>query len=365
MSAPSESRGSAPRPASTLKRDLLKLLCLILAIAGIAAVFALTPALSTSTFVAVVASLFLSPMVSAIERKGVPRTWAIILLFLGIGAAFAVGGLWATQSFLSEMREFRQTAPRYFDETMARLRGLEAGLHAQYPFLKSVEIAASLVKWGEETGRWFLVNGPGLMGSLATCLFVAPLLTFGLLSDGPAIRRKIFELVPNRFFESSFMITSRIMTSLSDYIRAKVIEAALVGLLTLAGLVAIKSPYAVVLAVIAGVTNIIPYAGPIVGAVPGLLIAAFDPSQAGLLWKMGAVYAVANIIDTVIIFPVVVAKLVNLHPILIIILVMLGQQYYGLVGMLISIPIATGIKIVLQEVYLAIYGEGRLRRSSA
>ena len=67
--------------------------------------------------------------------------------------------------------------------------------------------------------------------------------------------------------------------------------------------------------------------------------------------------------DTIVIFPWVVAKLINLHPLLLIAIVSIGQTYYGLVGMLISVPIATALKVVIHEIYLAIY-EYRPSRTS-
>src|SRR5262249_45617833 len=156
----------------------------------------------------------------------------------------------------------------------------------------------SLTAWGETTGKWFIAHGPAIMGQFATCLLVVPLLTFALLSDGRSVRKKIFEIIPNRFFESSFMISSRILNSLSDYLRAKLFEALLVGLLAMIGLIAIGAPYAAVLGIIAGITNIIPYLGPIAGAAPGILIAVFDPSGSTPIWQYAAVYGAANLIDT-------------------------------------------------------------------
>ena len=67
-------------------------------------------------------------------------------------------------------------------------------------------------------------------------------------------------------------------------------------------------------------------------------------------------------VDTLVIFPLVVAKLVKLHPLLLIAVVAIGQQYYGLVGMLISIPIATACKVIIIEVHTAIYEQRSSRR---
>lgn len=335
-------------------KDLVKFIALLAAFAGICAVFFLSPALSTPTLLSIVASLFLSPVVAALDRRGYSRAVSLTAIFLTTFGLLGLMGFLSAQYLSSEWDGFRESAPRYFEQTVNKLRGLEAEWKSKYALLSQIQLTDSVIRWGEATGAWFLKNGPALMGQVLTCLFIVPLLTFGLVNDGPAMHRKILEMVPNRFFEGFFIATWKIVTSFSDYIRAKLIEALLVGLLTAAGLWLVNAPYVAVLGLIAGVTNILPYIGPVIGAVPGLLIVGFDPAHAHLFWPVVAVYGVANLIDNVVIFPVVVAKLVNLHPVILIVVVMLGQEYYGLVGMLISIPLATGVKIVTQEIYNAV-----------
>jgi putative permease len=194
---------------------------------------------------------------------------------------------------------------------------------------------------------------------------LVPPLTFVMLNEGRSLRQRFFQLVPNRFFESFFLVSHQITAAISDYLRAKLVEALLVGVMTTAGLLLIDAPYALVLGIVAGITNIIPYAGPVLGLVPALLAVLFDHSGQGLLWPVLIVYVVANVIDTVVIFPLVVAKLVNLHPFLLIAVVAIGQRYYGLVGMLVSTPIATACKVILTEIHTAIYEQRPSRRSSA
>ena len=202
------------------------------------------------------------------------------------------------------------------------------------------------------------------MGSLATCLLVVPLFTYVLLKDGRTLRKKIFEFVPNRFFEKSFLITTKIVTAVSDYLRAKLIEGLIVGALTTVGLLIVGAPYALVLGLIAGATNVVPYLGPGRGLrarAGGRPLGAGErrPALAG-----GRRLRRGERNRQIVIFPVFVAKLVNLHPAILIPAVMVGQTYYGMVGMLISIPVATVIKVIVTEVFSAVYDRGSVRRTS-
>ncbi|MGZ3708587.1 MAG: AI-2E family transporter, partial [Bdellovibrionota bacterium] len=319
-------------PEGLLKRDLIKLACLMATIAGAVGIFIVTPALSTPTVLSIVIAMLLSPLVAALERRGWSRALAIAVIFLGFGAAFAVLAWWGIQGGQAEWYSFKEKAPEHFQTAITKLRAFETSMKGHYPFLQSVHPTDSLLGYGQNTGKWFVQNGPALVGSFVTWLFILPPLTFVMLNDGRAIRQRFYQLVPNRFFESFFIVSNEIADSISDYLRAKLVEATLVGVLTLGGMLIIGAPYAAVLAVFAGITNIIPYVGPLMGAVPGVLIASFDSTHPHLVWPVVIVYAAANIIDTFVIFPVVVAKLVNLHPLILIAVVAVGQTYYGLVG---------------------------------
>ena len=346
-----------------IRRDLLKLVFVLASLVGTGAVFFVTPSLSTPTMLSLVTTLLLSPLVAALERRGYPRTFSILILFGTIGLFSAVGGLVALQVGEGEWDSFKIKAPQYFDMVMSRLHSLEEALRAKYAILANIKMTDAIVAYGHETGQWFAHNGANLMGEFLSCLMIGPILTFFLLNDGPAIRKRFFQLIPNRFFESAYMISHDIASAISDYIRAKLIEAFLVGLMTTLGLWCVGAPYAIVLGILAGITNILPYIGPLLGAAPGLLAIGFDPAQAHHIWPVVIVYVAANLIDMVFIFPVIVAKLVDLHPLLLLAAVAVGQQYYGLVGMLISIPVAAAFKVILQEVYSAVYEKSSSKKN--
>ena len=109
--------------------------------------------------------------------------------------------------------------------------------------------------------------------------------------------------------------------------------------------------YALLLAVFAGLSNLIPYIGPVVGAIPAVLIVLVN-SVPGLEFLIViAVYIVAQLIDNFFIIPLVVAKIVNLHPVTVAIVIIIGAQIGGILGMIISIPVACILKLTTTTVY--------------
>ncbi|MCM0605960.1 MAG: AI-2E family transporter [Xanthomonadaceae bacterium] len=339
------------------KSDVFKILFILAMTVLTFVLLAQTPSLGTAVLLSIVFSILLTPVVSAVERKGYSRSSALTVIYILLVSGLGMGAYLGSVSLISQWDEFSVSAPQYFDSTLKRLETYEQGWKDQYPFLKSVQIADSLKVFKDKTTGWFLSHGAGMLGNILTLLFLVPIISFVLLKDGRRFRKRFYELVPNRFFETTFMVSHQITASLSDYIRAKLVEALLVGIITAVGLGIIDAPYALVLAGIAGVTNIVPYVGPLFGAIPGILIVAAAPEYQHLLWPVVAIYLIANVVDTVLIFPLLVAKLVNLHPLLLIGVVMIGQEYYGLIGMLISIPIATALKVIVSEIYYFVYGQ--------
>lgn len=342
---------------SSYRSDLLKFGCFLLTLTAAGVLFFGNPALSLPTLCAIVLATLFSPWVAWLERRGFSRSTSILILFLVMSSAGAAGGIVIARNWQTEWLTIQEKAPEYFANSVKGISRLEFKLKASYPFLRNINLAESLSNWGSHTGSWFADRLPGMMSRVLSCVFLVPILTFCFLSEGRSIRRRFFQLVPNRFFESVFIVTHGVGSALSNYLRAKLIEAFLVGSITGLGLWIIHSPYAIVLGIWSGVTNILPYIGPILGATPGIAIAALDAQGGGgAVWMTACVYGSANLIDSMLIFPGVVAKLVKLPPLVLIASVVLGQYYGGMLGMLVSIPIAGALKVVLSEVYVIVYG---------
>ncbi len=359
MKTPSEPSQTKEKTKSVpWGRDLIKLGFAAGALIGMMSLFFLTPTLATPTIAAFFMAMMLTPLVAQLERAGLSRTASVSTILTTLAAIAGIGAYTSYALFAEELASFKVNAPQYFAQALEMVRGFEASLRERSDLFNDIALSEKLEAWIEETRKWFVLNGATLVGNLATTVLIAPLIVFFLLNDGKSFRKVLFQLIPNRVFESVYIIVHRIGAGISDYIRAKLIEALFVGFLTFAGLLLVGAPYAIVLAIIAGVTNIVPYVGPVIGAIPAIVLIGFDPQSSSLLLPVMIVFLVANLIDFVLIFPVFVAKLVDLHPIFLLAAVAIGQEYYGLIGMLISIPVASALKVIFQELYHALYARG-------
>lgn len=117
------------------------------------------------------------------------------------------------------------------------------------------------------------------------------------------------------------------------------------------GLFLIGFPYPFILGFIAGVTNILPYIGPVIGVIPAIFVGMLSKDPNVTVLSMLVIYALANLIDMILVFPLLVSKIVNLHPILVVVSIIIGSQLGGIVGMIVIIPFIAFFKLLFKEIY--------------
>jgi putative permease len=196
---------------------------------------------------------------------------------------------------------------------------------------------------------------PKLLSTVLEWSLLVPLFVFFMLKDGHSTTRLFFKLVPNVIFEKTYYLFHQFNKKFGDYVFAKFIEATIVGLTITIGLTIMGFPFALLLGLAAGFTNILPYVGPIVGYIPALIIALVDPNLKGSIGPVSLLYAIANVVDLAIVFPLLVSKIVNLHPIIVVLSVIVGSQFAGILGMILSIPLAAFFQLFSAVIYREIY----------
>ena len=251
---------------------------------------------------------------------------------------------------IQDLASLETSLPQLATNTHNWIIDFEARLAEKIDITYDINITEYVVDFLESLSAIFIQISPNIVSNTLWALILTPILTFFLLNDALSIRNAILNLSPNRFFESSYEIAHLIEDKISSYIIAKIIEALIVGLLALIALGVFGFPYSALLALIAGVTNIVPYFGPIIGFAPIILIPILDPQYAHLLYPAILMSLTINVIDLALIFPILVSKIIDLHPLFVLFSVLIGSHLGGPLGILVAIPIAAIIKIVLMQV---------------
>jgi putative permease len=200
-------------------------------------------------------------------------------------------------------------------------------------------------------GSDFISRFPDYFSTVFEWMLLVPMFLYFFFKESNRFGTKLMEAIPNPIFEKSYVLFSHFNTKFGEYIIAKFVEAAILGTLVALGLLVIGFPYPFILGFIAGITNILPYIGPLIGFIPAFGIALLSKDPGISMWGMVTVFAVANIIDNILVFPLLVSKIVNLHPILVVVSIIIGSQLGGIIGMIVIIPFIAFFKILFIEVY--------------
>lgn len=308
--------------------------------------------LLVSFVLAIVTYSLLVPWVNFLERRRLSRTWATIIPFAVLSIILGVSAWLFTPPLLEQAASLQKDLPKYIEGTTSLFHRVDEHINAItkdiYPISASAKLQTVLLAWAEAVAR----DLPSYISRSLTVIFLTPLLAFSMLIDGGGLVRTILTFVPNNIFELALNLNHRIASQMSSFIRARLMESVLVTLIIWTGLSYLNFSYALVLAIVAGLLNLIPYVGPVIGALPAFLISFINHGTTGTepLELLG-IYAFAQLFDAAVVVPVVVAKIVNLHPVTVVLSILVGSQVMGILGMIISIPVVSALKVTISAIY--------------
>ena len=221
------------------------------------------------------------------------------------------------------------------------------------------KIEVFLRNQSEEVINTLTSSAKGLFSAFTTGIIVF-FLTFFMLNNGEEIKKTFIRIVPNRFFEPFLVLLDGLNRQLGDYLRSRVIQTILLSALCAIGYWVLGLKFALILGFIAGLANLIPYIGPFIGAIPAVIIALIEiDTRFGFGWSLigiGLITIAVQVIDNAVIFPLLIGKSVELGPITTIVVVLLGEQFFGFIGLLMAVPITAMIKLTASEVIVQFNG---------
>ncbi|HDL78845.1 MAG TPA: AI-2E family transporter, partial [Bacteroidetes bacterium] len=293
----------------------------------------------------------LDPVVTFLETKGLGRTLATLLIFLILGIFVA----WGVYILLPKLTGQVNAIGKNLQN--GSMKGVfsnwDTFLREKLAFLGSPETVQNII----DKIRTALVQFQEGLFKLALSLFSAlsdlaiiPFITFFLIKDGPAMKKALIKAVPNRYFEMSLNLIHKTDRQLGHYIRGQMIDAFLVGVLSIIALYILDINYYFFIGSIAGLANMIPYFGPIVGAVPAIVVSLTQNSSLTPVIWIAVAFTIIQLIDNVLISPIVVARSVEIHPLLVVVVILIGGQLMGILGMLIAVPAASILIVIVKEI---------------
>lgn len=250
---------------------------------------------------------------------------------------------------VSQSQEFIKKFPGYWGQMTQIIYDFELFAASKGFIPDYTDVIANLSKIGQELlGKsiGFTIN---LFTGIAGAFTLAIIVLFMIL-DKKELGRGYLNVFPEKYREHARHITENISRKVGGYVRGQLLLMFAVGLLTALGLRIVGMEFALLLGIIAGVMEIIPIVGPIVAAIPAVIVAlAQDPIQA--LWVL-IVYLIVQRLENHILTPMILGTFLEMHPLIIIVAILVAASTLGVFGVILSPAIAAALYVLFDELYL-------------
>lgn len=314
-----------------------------------------TQGLMIPFLVAFVFAYVLNPVVDLLQRWHLPRTLGVALIFILITGLFVFLGLILIPDLVKEIQDLIVRLPNLAEKGMNVLRKYVPkllGLLKVDPekFQKDI-LEDKYPTKVEEVLMKFLssLTGMGAVFGQILNVILIPVLTFYFLQDYNKIKEWILNLVPKKNRSAVCFYLWRSNRILGGYVRGHLIVSTWVAVFTWLGLALFSIPYSIIIGIIAGIANIIPFIGFYISLGIALLSSLFTASPHLAMIKILVVFAVVQSVEAYIITPKIVGDRVGLHPVAVIFSVLVFARFLGFWGLIIAVPLAALIKFLMGE----------------
>jgi predicted PurR-regulated permease PerM len=334
------------RWSSTTKRVVVALF----AIAAIYIVYRAGDIVRPFVWAGVLAFVLL-PVVGLLERRlSLPRTLAAAIVFLGLLAAIIGGARLLVPLAIDQLRDLQRSLPTLVANAQNTLTetadqiGL-ADLDALFVNFAGVTDLTQMVARGAVP---FIVG----IGHFLLELLVFLIATFFLLRDAPRLFQWFRRILPAGQRNELIPLFAQVNTVLGRYVRGQMFLIGVMSTATFIGLSILQVPFVLLLAIMTGVLEVIPIVGPITAGAIACLVALGHPAPWGLsqIWYVAIVavmYTVLRHAEDYFVIPLVIGRIVKLHPAVVIFSLLTGGALYGLLGVLVAVPVAATLRLVL------------------
>lgn len=298
----------------------------------------------------------LNPLVDIMEKRNIKRGWSILILYLAIAGILTVVVLAVIPVLRNQITGLIDNFPRYSENVRLQFEELTGSqLFSQLQDAVSIN---SQDWWNTLTQKateifnhtWARVGGfLGAFTEIVLSIVTVPFVLFYMLKDGKKLPQKILSFLPTKSRSGIFHVLQDINHQISSFIRGQIIVSFCIGILLYIGYMIIGLDYALILAIIASFTSIVPYLGPAIAITPALIVALVTSPV--MLLKMVAVWTIVQLIEGKFISPQIMGKTLKIHPITIIFVILTSGNLFGVVGILLAVPGYAVLKVCATHIF--------------
>lgn len=298
-------------------------------------------------FIAFVLFSVVNPIVDKLHNHHVPRPLGVMVIYLLLFTVVISTFVLLVPPVIDQTRDLLKSFPEYADKTLLGFSQIKE-YSAQYGILDDVKNNLDAVQegiGGGVKGVFSMVSD--IFGGVAR-FFIILVIAFYMVVDRGSLGGFLGNIIPVTYKNRVLADIRGIQEKLGLWARAQLILSVVIFVLTFVLLSIFKIKYALVLALLAGLTEFIPYLGPILSAIPAVFL-GFLQSPVSALIVLG-IYFVVQQIENIVLVPQVMKKAVGINPIISIIALMSGFKLAGIFGAVIAIPFVVAVSVLINDV---------------
>lgn len=334
--------------------EILIIVVLIIGLTDVSFLFSPIATFFSTLLIPMIVAGFLfylfNPLINLLGRMHIKRGWGILLVFVVFFGLIIFLVATIIPNLINQVTQLVTALPSFYRDLTKEIAKLSS-----YEWYKRLGVAKLLSSISIKPSKIlssilgsFSTGLPSIVGSVASFfinLITIPVMLFYMLKDGNKFVPSIQKFFPDRYHDEIKTVFTRMSGTLSHYIAGQAIECLFVGTFTFIGYLIIGMPYAFLLGFVAGVTTLIPYLGPYIGIAPALLVAL--PSGWGKIIMVIIVVLIVQQVDGNLIYPNVIGRSLDIHPLTIIILLLVAGNIFGLLGTILAVPVYAVVKTIV------------------
>jgi predicted PurR-regulated permease PerM len=299
-------------------------------------------------FTGIVLAEGIRPLVDRLQRWRVPRPLAVLLVYLGLVAIVALLMWVLLQPVIAQIAQLTARLPSYMSRIGSFLTSMQSRLNSSSQLSGVLSAARSSASGFATSILSYALGLPQMLGSLLLSIVLVAVIAFFWLTGVQGLKPLMLSLFPEEARPSVSDLLSDMGYRLSGYVRGVGINMLVVGALSGAVDWLLGIPYALLLGIVAGMTEIIPYFGPWISGGVAAIVALIAVSPIAAL-EVVAAYILIQEVEGHVLIPFVMMRSVKLNPLTVVIAVLLGTELLGIIGGILAVPAAAVVEVVFMR----------------
>lgn len=288
----------------------------------------------------------LHPLVENIHNRGIPRSLAIFLIYIIFFGVLGFALYKGIPAFISQLKDLTENAPQFSNQYRTWIESIQQQT-SKWPTGLQSRVDQGITSIETSLNQLFSRVISFLVTILSSFVIIGliPFIAFYMLKDIDLIKKAFWYLTPRKWRKEGILFLRDVNKSLGGYIRGQLLVCVVIGTISSIFFWVIDMKYPLLLGLIVGITNVIPYFGPFIGAIPAIIIAA-TISVKMIIFCVIIIFLL-QFLEGNVLSPLIVGKSLHMHPLMIMFALLTGSEMGGVIGLILAVPCLAIIKVGL------------------